>query len=216
MEGNLRKWTNFVLGWRQRYFVLKGSVLLYYQKKGQKPAGRIHLSVSNINPTNNDFRFEIDTGTSLFYLRAQTKEIKDEWIKALRIAKFESDSKIINNTFNNNNNIINRTNSRLQNFNNNTMFNNDTTRGGTFFNDDKITKKLGFIKELSENIMNLNLDLENFLRENKFNFLPENFSCLTDFLKTYNVGNILLLFINLSYLKKNLKNFKNLKKIKNF
>ena len=155
MEGNLRKWTNFVLGWRQRYFVLKGSVLLYYMKKGQKPTGRIHLSVSNINPTNNDFRFEIDTGTTVFYLRAQTKEIKDEWIKALRIAKFESDSKIINNTFNN---IINRTNSRLQNINNNnTMFNNDTTRGGIFFSDDKITKKSTILNDQI-------LDIFNFLQ----------------------------------------------------
>ena len=49
MEGELYKWTNYLFGWRQRYFVLKGSVLHYYYQRGEKPRGRIHLGVCQIN-----------------------------------------------------------------------------------------------------------------------------------------------------------------------
>ncbi len=177
MEGELLKWTNYVFGWRERYFVLKGSVLLYFIRRGEKAKGKIHLSVSTINVTNNDYRFEIDTGTTIFYLRATTKEKKIEWVKSIKLAKFESESKMNNIG----NNII--SSSRISNGDNIDMDNNRFS----FIPDDKLTKKISFIKSLTENLSKLNLDLENFLKQNKQNFGSEYHSYLNDFLSTYKV-----------------------------
>jgi hypothetical protein len=180
MEGELLKWTNYVFGWRGRYFVLKGSVLLYYIRKGERAKGKIHLSVSTLNVTNNDYRFEIDSGTAIFYLRAQTKEKKDEWVKAIKLAKFEAESKMNNNLGNMSNNI--NASSRIS----NDPYYMDTNRL-SMIPDDVLTKKIMFIKSLTENLSKLNLDLENFLKQNKQNFNAENYSYLTDFLNTYKV-----------------------------
>ena len=177
MEGELLKWTNYVFGWRERYFVLKGSVLLYYIRKGERAKGKIHLSVSTVNITNNDYRFEIDSGTAIFYLRAHTKEKKDEWVKAVKLAKFEAESKM-------NNNMSHKINASSR-------ISNDTysleTNRLSMIPEDVLTKKILFIKGLTENLGKLNLDLENFLKQNKQNFKDDNYSYLNDFLNTYKV-----------------------------
>ena len=181
MEANLQKWSNFVLGWQERYFIIKGSLLLYYIKKGEPVKGKIHLSVSNINITNNDYRFEIDTGTSIFYLRTTTKEKKEEWVKALKLAKFEAEGKRIN-PINNNSSLVISDSIRMT----NEISNRNDGRPKTI-PEDKLTKKIGFIKSLTENIQNLNHNFEKYLIENKQNFKPENYSFMTDSLKTYKV-----------------------------
>jgi hypothetical protein len=93
MEGELYKWTNYLFGWRQRYFVLKGSVLHYYYQRGEKPRGRIHLGVCQINSGDGETKIELDTGINVIYLKAESKEIKEEWVKAFRNAKKESENK---------------------------------------------------------------------------------------------------------------------------
>jgi len=180
MEGNLQKWTNFVLGWQEKYFMIKGSLLLYYTKKGQPVKGKIHLSVANINNTNNDYRFEIDTGTSIFYLRTTTKEKKEEWVKALKLAKFEAEGKKINQNVSSS--LIISDSIRMT---NEISMQNDS-RPKTI-PDDKLTKKIGFIKSLTENIQNLNYNFDKFLIENKHNFKPENYAFMNEFLQTYKV-----------------------------
>lgn len=182
MEGELLKWTNYVLGWRERYFVLKGSVLLYYIKKGEKTKGKIHLSVSTLNSTSNDYRFEIDTGTSIFYLRAHTKEKKNEWVKAIKLAKFEAESKMQNNPEILNSNI--NGSSRMI----NEMENIGMTRL-SMLPDDKLTKKVIFIKTLTDNLAKLNLDFDNFLQQNKKNLSSDICISLNEFLNTYKVRN---------------------------
>lgn len=96
MEGILYKWTNYFSFWKQRYFVLRGNILYYYIKKGDRPRGRIHLGVSHVNESpEEDTKFEIDTGLAVIYLKTETKEEKDEWIVALRKAKtLKDDSKV--------------------------------------------------------------------------------------------------------------------------
>lgn len=96
MEGALQKWTNYLFGWRERYFVLKGSILYYYYQKGEKPKGRIHLSVASISANSDDLKFEIDCGLSIVYMKAETKELRDDWVKALKKAKFEAEHKMAN------------------------------------------------------------------------------------------------------------------------
>lgn len=36
MEGNLKKWTNLLGGWKNRYFILTDDVLTYYDFKVKK------------------------------------------------------------------------------------------------------------------------------------------------------------------------------------
>jgi len=181
MEGELLKWTNYVYGWRERFFVLKGSVLLYYIRKGDRAKGKIHLSVCTLNITDNDYRFELDTGTTIFYLRTETKEKKHEWVKAIKIAKFEAESK---NTINNGDfiNNLNAT-SRLG----NESYNLGTNRF-SLPQEDKLTKKIAFIKTLTDSLGKLNFDFENFIKLNRQNLNSDNYSYLNDFLNTYKVN----------------------------
>ena len=98
MEGKLYKYKNFIRGWKERYFVLKGSLLYYYHSKGDKPRGRIHLGLSQIN-TEKDGEgktFQINTGSKIFYLKAETKEERENWIKNLKKAKLEGEKQIKN------------------------------------------------------------------------------------------------------------------------
>ena len=97
MEGKLYKYKNFIRGWKERYFVLKGSLLYYYHSKGDKPRGRIHLGLSQINTEDNEGKtFQINTGSKIFYLKAETKEERENWIKNLKKAKLEGEKQIKN------------------------------------------------------------------------------------------------------------------------
>jgi hypothetical protein len=158
MEGNLYKWTNYLFGWRERYFVLKGNILYYYYNKGEKPKARIHLSVAQINSTPEDLKFEIDCGMNILYVKAETKEIKDTWIKALRLAKLEGDK---------NTNNLNSGNFQLQNFNTNhsklVNENDFNSCNNSPIGDDRILKKINYCVLSSERIMLLNENLNNFI-----------------------------------------------------
>jgi hypothetical protein len=93
MEGILFKWTNYFSFWKQRYFVLRGNILYYYIKKGDRPRGRIHLAVALLNESpEDDTKFELDTGVSIVYLKADSRELKREWIQAIKKAKLDSES----------------------------------------------------------------------------------------------------------------------------
>ncbi len=106
MEGWLLKWTNFFSGWKERFFVLKGPLLYYYYTKNDKPRGRIHLGISTINYEENDAYIEINTGSNLFYIQAHSDEEKNNWLNAIKLAKFEGEKQLRNsNTINNIDNI---------------------------------------------------------------------------------------------------------------
>ena len=36
MEGELKKWTNLIGGWKFRYFILKNNILTYFDEKVNK------------------------------------------------------------------------------------------------------------------------------------------------------------------------------------
>ena len=113
MEGNLLKWTNFLSGWKERYFVLKGPLLYYYYNKNDKPKGKIHLGISTVVAEDNDLYFEINTGSNIFYMQAHTQEERDKWIQAIKFGKLEGEKQIKNIT-NLNFDIINSGFSKLQ------------------------------------------------------------------------------------------------------
>jgi len=88
MEGELFKWTNYLLFWKIRYFIIKDCVLSYYIQKGERPRGKIHLSIADINSLTDDtLRFEINTGVQMMYLSASNIEEKKKWITSLNAAK---------------------------------------------------------------------------------------------------------------------------------
>ena len=88
VEGNLYKWTNYITGWKLRFFVLRASIMYYYISKGEKVKGRIHINVSEVIPLEHDpLKFQIDTGTSMIYLQAEDVANKKIWVDALLLAK---------------------------------------------------------------------------------------------------------------------------------
>ena len=94
MEGKLIKWTNYFSGWKERIFMLKGPLLYYYYGPKENPRGKIHLGLSTIiNDENNDF-FEINTGSNIMFLKANTKEERIKWVTALTKAKLEGERSI--------------------------------------------------------------------------------------------------------------------------
>lgn len=93
MEGVLDKWTNMFGGYQKRYLILKGEIVYYCEEKGLPFKGKLHLLVCTINDlADEECKFEIHTGSCFFYFKAETAEEKNEWIKALRLAKIHADN----------------------------------------------------------------------------------------------------------------------------
>jgi hypothetical protein len=166
MEGVLLKWVNYIFGWRERYFVLKGNVLYYYYKKGEKPKGKIHLAVALLNQTNDDFKLEIDTGLNVIYIKAESKEVKDEWVRAIKLAKLEGDNKLHGNIFALNSN-TNRDNykSDLEN-------NYNVTNKNSMITEDKLLKKINYISKTADKLFNDNSSITRIINLSE-NYSPE-------------------------------------------
>ena len=87
-NGYLKKWTNYVGMWKERYFVLKDDILTYYIEKGMPPKGKIHLSISELQDNNNEpLFFTINNGISNIYLQAFSIEQKNNFVQAFNQAK---------------------------------------------------------------------------------------------------------------------------------
>lgn len=166
MEGVLLKWVNYIFGWRERYFVLKGNVLYYYYKKGEKPKGKIHLAVALLNQTNDDFKLEIDTGLNVIYIKAESKEVKEEWVRAIKLAKLEGDNKLQGNIFGLNNN-TNRDNYRSD-----LDFSNSVSNRNSMITEDKLLKKITYISRTAEKLSNDNSSITRIINSSE-NFSPE-------------------------------------------
>jgi hypothetical protein len=160
MEGILEKWVNYIFGWRERYFVLTGNVLHYYYKRGEKAKGKIHLSVSQLNSTTDPLKLEIDTGLNVIYIRASTKELKDEWIRALKLAKLDGDNKMHSNFTNPFNNSMNFKNIESL---KNDLSNSQNSNRNSMITEDKLMKKINIIFRTVEKIAKDNLDVSKII-----------------------------------------------------
>jgi len=95
VEGTLYKWTNYAMGWKSRFFVLRGNIMYYYLAKGEKVRGKIHLNVAEVIPVEqNPFKFQIDTGTTMVYLYAKEENEKAMWVDALQAVKNKEQNQI--------------------------------------------------------------------------------------------------------------------------
>lgn len=96
-EGWLLKWTNYMKGYRKRWFVLENGVLSYYGSQGAQNSDRrgtiiVHQVLVEIE-TGNNFMVSVkdSTGTkSSMHLRAHTLRERSDWITALESAKTSS------------------------------------------------------------------------------------------------------------------------------
>uniref|UniRef100_A0A8C4R7H7 Ceramide transfer protein n=1 Tax=Eptatretus burgeri TaxID=7764 RepID=A0A8C4R7H7_EPTBU len=92
--GALSKWTNYLLGWQERWVVLRGTTLSYYRSEDESEygcRGAICLSKADVMPHEFDeCRFDISVNDSIWYFRAEDPEHRQQWIDALEMHKAES------------------------------------------------------------------------------------------------------------------------------
>eukprot|EP00731_Ephydatia_muelleri_P020208 Em0012g1033a len=94
MEGTLWKWTNYISGWQQRWFVLNSGVLYYYLSEsevGQACKGSLKVASCDIMVHPNDpLRMDIIIPRERhLYLRAPSNSERQEWLVALGSMKQE-------------------------------------------------------------------------------------------------------------------------------
>ncbi|NXG22493.1 C43BP protein, partial [Grallaria varia] len=88
------QWTNYIHGWQDRWVVLKSNILSYYKSEDETEygcRGSICLSKAVITPHDFDeCRFDISVNDSVWYLRAQDPDHRQQWVDALEQHKTES------------------------------------------------------------------------------------------------------------------------------
>ncbi|XP_064152868.1 ceramide transfer protein-like isoform X2 [Anguilla rostrata] len=94
LGGILSKWTNYIHGWQDRWVVLKNNTLSYYKSEDEREYGcRGSLCLSKAVITPHEFdecRIDISVNDSVWYLRAQDPEHRQQWINSIELHKAES------------------------------------------------------------------------------------------------------------------------------
>ncbi|CAD6196008.1 unnamed protein product [Caenorhabditis auriculariae] len=95
-NGVLKKWTNFVGGWQDRYFEIVGGNLVYYKSKADKTYGcRGSMALKNAVVTPHDFdecEFTVSMGDDVtWYMKAENAQSKMLWIGSLGRESNDSD-----------------------------------------------------------------------------------------------------------------------------
>ena len=92
--GTLQKWTNYIHGWQDRYFVLKDGCLSYFKEKAEVATGsRGSISLAKALVKENEFdelRFDIGINDSIWYCRAKDREERKSWLDAIELHKNDS------------------------------------------------------------------------------------------------------------------------------
>uniref|UniRef100_A0A665X1I2 Ceramide transfer protein n=1 Tax=Echeneis naucrates TaxID=173247 RepID=A0A665X1I2_ECHNA len=93
-SGVLSKWTNYIHGWQDRWVVLKNNTLSYYKSQDETEYGcRGSLCLSKAVITLHGFdecRLDISVNDSVWYLRAQDPEHRQQWIDSLELHRADS------------------------------------------------------------------------------------------------------------------------------
>ncbi|XGW24880.1 hypothetical protein V3C99_006383, partial [Haemonchus contortus] len=94
-SGTLLKWTNYINGWRERFFEIKNGQLLYYASKADQASGcRGSISLKKLEVTLHEFNeceFSVSVGDVTWHLRAENPHSRTYWIKALTKDSGDSD-----------------------------------------------------------------------------------------------------------------------------
>lgn len=94
LDGWLNKRGEVNKSWQRRWFVLKGNLLFYFEKRGSEPLGVIILEGCTIELAEDGeqycfkviFHGEKDRS---YWLAAETQELMEKWMKALTCAGYE-------------------------------------------------------------------------------------------------------------------------------
>ncbi|KAK6730311.1 hypothetical protein RB195_007025 [Necator americanus] len=94
--GTLFKWTNYINGWRERYFEIKHGQLVYYVSKADQGSGcRGSICLRSLEVTLHEFNeceFSVSVGGDvIWYLRAENPHARTLWINALTKGSSDSD-----------------------------------------------------------------------------------------------------------------------------
>uniref|UniRef100_A0A8B9KR69 Ceramide transfer protein n=1 Tax=Astyanax mexicanus TaxID=7994 RepID=A0A8B9KR69_ASTMX len=87
-------WTNYIHGWQDRWVVLKNNTLSYYKSQDEREYGcRGSLCLSKAVFTPHEFdvcRFDVSMNDSVWYLRAENPDLRQQWIETIELHKAES------------------------------------------------------------------------------------------------------------------------------
>lgn len=87
-QGILYKWTNYIYGWKKRFFVLHDNLFEYCKQQGQPLKGKISLQTIDIKKhPKKQSELIINTGVNTMHLRAADPKEAQEWYLALSKAK---------------------------------------------------------------------------------------------------------------------------------
>uniref|UniRef100_A0A7N6BAQ8 Ceramide transfer protein n=1 Tax=Anabas testudineus TaxID=64144 RepID=A0A7N6BAQ8_ANATE len=93
-SGVLSKWTNYIHGWQDRWVVLKNNTLSYYKSQDETEYGcRGSLCLSKAVITPHEFdecRLDISVNDSVWYLRAQDSDHRQQWIESVELHRADS------------------------------------------------------------------------------------------------------------------------------
>uniref|UniRef100_A0A8C1CDE2 Ceramide transfer protein n=1 Tax=Cyprinus carpio carpio TaxID=630221 RepID=A0A8C1CDE2_CYPCA len=88
------EWTNYIHGWQDRWVMLKNNTLSYYKSQDEREYGcRGSLCLSKAVITPHEFdecRLDISVNDSVWYLRAQDPEHRNQWIDSIEQHRAES------------------------------------------------------------------------------------------------------------------------------
>uniref|UniRef100_A0A9J8AWW4 Ceramide transfer protein n=1 Tax=Cyprinus carpio carpio TaxID=630221 RepID=A0A9J8AWW4_CYPCA len=88
------QWTNYIHGWQDRWVMLKNNTLSYYKSQDEREYGcRGSLCLSKAVITPHEFdecRLDISVNDSVWYLRAQDPEHRNQWIDSIEQHRAES------------------------------------------------------------------------------------------------------------------------------
>uniref|UniRef100_A0A8B9KKR2 Ceramide transfer protein n=1 Tax=Astyanax mexicanus TaxID=7994 RepID=A0A8B9KKR2_ASTMX len=91
---NKNQWTNYIHGWQDRWVVLKNNTLSYYKSQDEREYGcRGSLCLSKAVFTPHEFdvcRFDVSMNDSVWYLRAENPDLRQQWIETIELHKAES------------------------------------------------------------------------------------------------------------------------------
>lgn len=90
-EGYLWKWTNYLGGWQQRWFILYDGTLTYYKDANTTDTGcrgsfKLEACNISVHPVDS-LRFDLTTTSQRIYLKTNTKPNRQKWIIHLGTTK---------------------------------------------------------------------------------------------------------------------------------
>lgn len=83
MEGNLYKWTNYIKGWKLRYFTVENHILYYSYSKNDSNKKAIKLISAKLLHGKNNKSFIIQIQDKNLYLCSNTEEEASKWMNFL-------------------------------------------------------------------------------------------------------------------------------------